>query len=108
MIVGNFHNPHGDFREEGALKTYRQANEIIEKNQEAVILFTHGPHFSYDPAGNGETGKSVVDPDNVENVDKVIVYLRREDENVNRIFRGNYAGIRKSDLPGSSLEVQYC
>jgi hypothetical protein len=35
----------------------------------------------------------------VETVDQVIVYLRRDDEKVNRIFLGNYAGIQKSDLP---------
>jgi hypothetical protein len=81
------------------LKAYKQASDVLENNQEAVVLFTHGPHFHYDPAGNGETGKWVVDPENVENVDKVIIYLRREDENVNRIFLGNYAGIRKSDRP---------
>jgi hypothetical protein len=43
------------------LKTYKQANEVIEKNQEAVIVFTRGQYFSYDPSGNGDTGKWVVD-----------------------------------------------
>jgi hypothetical protein len=84
----------------GHLTLYKRASEVLEKNQEAVVLFTHGPHFSYDPTGNGETGKWVLDPENVENVDKVIIYLRQADKNENRIFLGNYAGIRKSDMPG--------
>jgi hypothetical protein len=82
------------------LKTYKQAIEVIEKNQEAIVLFTHGEHFLYDLVGNGQSGKWVLDPENAENVDKVIIYLRRNDEPMNRIFLGNYAGIRKSDLPG--------
>jgi hypothetical protein len=35
----------------------------------------------------------------VETVDQVIVFIRRDDEKVNQIFPGNYAGIQKSDLP---------
>lgn len=81
------------------MTTFKHASEVIKKNQEAIVLFTHGEHFSYDSVGNGLTGKWVVDPDVVENVDKVIVYLRQNDETVNKIFLGNYAGIRKSDLP---------
>jgi hypothetical protein len=81
------------------VKSYKRASEVIEKNREAVVFFTHGKHFSYDTAGNGLTGKWVLDPDKVENVDKVIIYLRRDDEAVNRIFLGNYTGVQKSDLP---------
>jgi hypothetical protein len=85
---------------EDILKTYKHANEVLENNKEAIVLFTHGEHFSYDLAGNGLSGKRVLDPENVENVDKVIIYLRKEGETGNRIFLGNYAGVRKSDLPG--------
>jgi hypothetical protein len=81
------------------LTTYKQAGEVIEKNKEAIVLFTHGDHFSCDAAGNGVTGKWVLDPEDVENVDKVIIYLRRDGETVNRIFLGNYAGVQQSDLP---------
>jgi hypothetical protein len=86
-------------RKDETLAIYKQANDVVEKQQEAVVFFTHGDHFSYDTSGNGLTGKWVVDPEMVENVDKVIIYLRRENETVNRIFLGNYAGIQKSDLP---------
>ena len=81
------------------MKTYKQAREVLEKDKKAVILFTRGPHFDYDTTGNGQTGKWHINPSVVESVDKVIVYVRRDDEKVNRIFLGNYAGIEKSDLP---------
>lgn len=81
------------------MKTYKIANEVISNNQSAIVIFTHGEHFSYDAAGNGSTGKWVVDPETVEEVDKVIIYLRRESESINRIFLGNYAGSRASDIP---------
>jgi hypothetical protein len=81
------------------LTTYTRAREVIEKNKEAIVLFTRGEDLSYDAAGNGTRGKWVLDPDDIENIDKVIIYLRRAGESVNRIFVGNYAGVQKSDLP---------
>jgi hypothetical protein len=42
--------------------------------------------------------KRYVNPSILGTVDQVIVYLRRADEKVNRIFPGNDAGIQKSDL----------
>ncbi|MCG2787230.1 MAG: HNH endonuclease [Anaerolineae bacterium] len=81
------------------MTTYKTAQEVIGKNQSAVVIFTHGEHFISDPAGNGSTGKWVIDPGTVEEVDKVIIYLRRENETVNRIFLGNYSGLRSSDIP---------
>ena len=48
------------------MKIYKTANEVIAKKQSAIVIFTHGEHFSYDAAGNGSTGKWVVDPEIVE------------------------------------------
>lgn len=81
------------------MQTYKTASEVLAPRQSAIVVFTHGEHFSFDSLGNGSTGKWVVDPENVEEVDKVIVYLRRDEEMLNRIFVGNYAGLRQSDLP---------
>ena len=85
---------------------FERAEEVIQKNQMAVAVFTRGPHFHYDALGNGFTGKWVVDPEWLEEVDKVIIYLRRDDENVNRIYLGNYAGSRRSDEPNRS-EIRF-
>jgi hypothetical protein len=78
---------------------FKQASEVIQPNQTAVVVFTHGEHFSYDVGGKGSIGKWVLDPETVKGIDKVIIYLRRDYENVNRIFLGNYAGIHTSNLP---------
>ena len=81
------------------MTVFEKAIDVVEENQEAVIIFTHGKHFEYDAGGNGFTGNWVVDPDVVEEVDKVIVYFREKGETLNRIFLGNYAGVRKSEIP---------
>ncbi len=81
------------------MKTYKKASEVIEQNQIAVIVFTHGDFFTYDAAGNGSTGKWVVDHEDVQEVNKVIIYLQRKNEKVNRIYLGNFAGTRQSDFP---------
>jgi len=81
------------------MKIYNQASDVISINQQAVVLFTRGEKFICDSLGNGMTGNWVVDPEMLEDVDKVIIYLRRVDDDVNRIFFGNYAGTRKSDEP---------
>lgn len=41
----------------------------------------------------------MLDPENLKEIDKVIIYLRRDYENVNRVFLGNFAGLRTSNLP---------
>jgi len=78
---------------------YQTAQEVIGQNQSAVVIFTRGEHFSFDALGNGSTGKWVLDPETVEEVEKVIIYLRRENETTNRIFLGNYAGLRPASIP---------
>jgi hypothetical protein len=87
------------------MNTYKQASEIIERNQSAIVIFTRGEHFSFDADGNGSTGKWVVAPEHVDEVDKVIIYLRRDDETVNRIYLGNYAGVRPSEPLGAIEEM---
>jgi len=73
-----------------------KAKDLLRKQEVAIVVFTHGLHFYYDTNGNGETGNWVVDPEMVDEVDKVIVYLRDDQNGMNRIFIGNYAGIRHS------------
>lgn len=78
---------------------FKQASEVLQPNQTAVVVFSHGEHFSFDVGGKGSIGKWVLDPETINGIDKVIIYLRRDYENVNRIFLGNYAGIRPSNIP---------
>ena len=74
----------------------KKAKDLIKGDELAVVVFTKGIHFTYDTLGNGETGNWVVDKEVLEDVDKVIIYLRDEDKGTNRIFQGNYSGVRKS------------
>ncbi len=78
---------------------FNHVAEVIAPNETAVALFTHGLFFSSDANGAGFTGKWVVDPERLEDVDKVIVYLRLDGDTVNPIFVGTYAGYELSDLP---------
>ncbi len=74
----------------------QKAKDLVKTDQLAVVIFTKGPHFVHDALGNGETGNWVVDENVIDKVDKVIVYLRDEKAGTNRIFLGNYSGLRKS------------
>jgi hypothetical protein len=78
---------------------YSRASEVIAKNDQAIVVFTRDDKFYFDDLGNGTTGNWVIDPDNLEEIEKVIVYLRKPDEDVNRIYLGNYAGLRHSEEP---------
>lgn len=78
---------------------FKHASEVIQPNQSAIVVFTHGEHFSYDVGGKGSIGKWELDPAAVKEIDKVIIYLRRDYENMNRIFLGNFASLRTSNIP---------
>ena len=76
----------------------KEAKDLVKDNDLAVVVFTKGTDFYYDAIGSGETGNWVVDPEVLENVNRVIIYLRDEKDKLNRIFLGNYAGCRKSPI----------
>jgi hypothetical protein len=79
------------------MQTYTNAKEVILKNEQVVLVFTRDDKFHYDSLGNGTTGNWKVDREELDEVEKVIIYLRRPGENINRIFLGDYAGWRNSE-----------
>lgn len=79
------------------MSLFKQASDVLDENHEAIIVYTHGDQFVFDALGNGYTGNWVIDPEMVDEVDKVMIYLRKENESISRIFLGNYAGIRPSE-----------
>lgn len=85
------------------MKRFNQASEVIHPTQWAVVVFTHGDKFYYDNLGNGETGNWKINLARVENIDKVIIYLRKADEGRNRIFLGNYVGLKPSTQEGRHI-----
>lgn len=77
------------------------AKDFINPNETAVVFFTRGLHFSFDPNGNGQIGNWVIAIDTVEEIaDKVIVYVKDDQNGKNRIFVGNYSGVKPSPEKG--------
>lgn len=85
------------------MKRFNQVSEVIHTTQRAVVVFTHGDKFYYDNLGYGETGNWKINPSRIENIDKVIIYLRKAGEVRNRIFLGNYAGLKPSTQEGRHI-----
>lgn len=83
------------------------ARELVKSNELAVIVFTKGNLFSYDALGNGETGNWVVSKEILDQVNKVIVYMRDQNSGVNRIFLGTYAGYRQSPEANRQV-IRFC
>lgn len=77
---------------------FNTALEVISENQTAIVLFTHGDQFTFDNSGRGSTGKWVLDPEMLDDIQKVIIYLRRSYESINRIYLGDFTSCRQSDL----------
>lgn len=75
-----------------------KAKELLKRHEVAAVVFTRGPLFHFDATGNGETGNWVVDPEMIDEVDKIIVYLK--DSTGKKVFMGNYSGIRQSSEQG--------
>lgn len=73
------------------------ARELLTPNQSAIVFFTHGRDFHIGDNGEGETGSWMLNADLVNKVDKVIVYLRNEDEKINRIYLGDFHSLRRGD-----------
>jgi hypothetical protein len=69
------------------------ARELLTSQELAVVVFTHGLHFCIHSNGSGDTGNWAIDPQSLDQVDKVIIYLRDERRGTNRLFMGNYAGL---------------
>ncbi len=66
--------------------------DVIPPNQRAVVVFSRESKFELYSKGSGETGNWKVDPERLNKIEKVIVYLRKPNESGGRIFVGNYTG----------------
>ncbi len=80
----------------------KKAEDALQENETAVAVFTRGLYFVFNANGEGETGNWVIDPRDLENelLNTVIVYLRKDSEGVNHIYKGTYSGYRQSSDPG--------
>jgi hypothetical protein len=73
------------------------ARDLLEPGQSAIVFFTHGQSFNIDPDGEGETGSWMLSPAIVNKVDKVIVYLRDEENKINHIYMGDFHSLRRGE-----------
>ena len=70
----------------------RTAAELMQPGQNAVVVFTRGPHFVFDEKGDGYTGNWTTGAGSIEKMDRVIIYRRGDLVEDNRIFVGDYMG----------------
>ena len=77
-----------------------KAIEVIPTNQRAVVVFTLGDHLNYDGQGNGVTGNWKIRPDKLDNIDKVIIYLRKPNDFGGRIYLATIVGFEESKQVG--------
>lgn len=72
------------------MKKFSTAKDILTTGQRAVVVFTRGEKLGFDDCGYGGTGNWKTNLTKLEQVDKVIIYLREKGQSGGRIFMGNY------------------
>lgn len=76
-----------------------KARDFIKPGENVIVIFTHGSHF--DPNGDdntGSTGEWDINPNR--SVDRVIIYLRNDENNTNTLYIANHAGVKPADREG--------
>jgi hypothetical protein len=76
---------------------FTNARDLLAPGQSAIVFFTHGMDFHIDDQGEGETGSWILNPELVNKVDKVIVYLRDDTQKTNQIYMGDFHSLRKGE-----------
>jgi hypothetical protein len=69
-----------------------QALDCVRHGEKAFVVFTRGHHFQHDESGKGATGNWVAGQENLDTIDKVIIYMRNESSEKNQVFIGIYDG----------------
>jgi len=78
---------------------YLNAKDLLKNTESAVVVFTHGDYLQIDPNGSGQSGIWVVNPDNLDYVDSIIIYLRLPNSNINRLLKGTYLRCSPAGVP---------
>jgi|GEM_PF-1090745 hypothetical protein len=81
------------------MKNFDTAHEVLPGGQKAVVVFTRGEKLGYDDGGYGGTGNWKTTLAKLEQVEKVIIYLREKGQSGGRIFVGNYISHAPSPEP---------
>ena len=78
------------------MKNFSTAKDVLTTGQKAVVVFTRGEKLGFDDGGYGGTGNWKTNLIRLEQVDKVIIYLREKGQSGGRIFMGNYVAYAPS------------
>jgi len=78
------------------MKIFDTAKDVLPTDQKAVVVFTRGEKLGFDEEGYGGTGNWKTSLTRLEEVEKVIVYLREKGQTGGRIFVGDYLGYSPS------------
>ena len=69
----------------------RQAKELVNLGEKALVVFTRDMHFEYDGNGAGYTGYWKTKDATLAQIDKVIVYVQYANPEKNKVYMGNYS-----------------
>lgn len=73
-----------------------RAFDLVEENERAVVLFTRGRAFELEPNGVGSTGHWIIAERRSDELDRVIIYHRRDDMNANDVYIASFDGLSPS------------
>lgn len=75
-----------------------KARDFIKPGENVVVVFTHGTRFVLYDDNTGSTGQWTVDPNR--EIDRVILYHRDDEKNMNNLYIANHAGAEPADREG--------
>jgi len=78
------------------MKNFLTAKDVLPRGEKAVVVFTRGEKLGYDDEGYGGTGNWKTTLAKLEQVEKVIIYLREKGQSGGQIYVGNYVGYAPS------------
>lgn len=84
-----------------------KAQEILENDETAVVIFTDGLNLNISADGMSASGVWRIDKNL--SVDKVIIYLRNKSKKVNEIYIGDFVELTPSQVKGyeNRLAVEF-
>jgi len=78
------------------MKNFLTAKDVLPRGEKAVVVFTRGEKLGFDDEGYGGTGNWKTPLAKLEQVEKVIIYLREKGQSGGQIYVGNYVGYAPS------------
>ena len=74
-----------------------KARDFIKLGENVIVILTHGSDFFLHD-NTGSTGEWKIDQNR--SVDRVIIYLRDDENNTNTLYIANHAGVEPADREG--------